>query len=169
MTGFERSHRLKWFLNHCKFSEISNKQQLLCFPGKGGCWGLQTCSWMRAVYAGFAFAFNQSEISPSSTTCVGVTSQPFAVIVDDVQAKDATVPLKIPPRQLIYYRHHPDIPFTLLSPWFYLFGHTRNDWGHVVAGDIKKKWNMPWFILNNMEGLGQQSVTGEIMRLSLHC
>lgn len=36
MTGFERSHHLEWFLNHCKFSEISNKQQLLCFPVKEG-------------------------------------------------------------------------------------------------------------------------------------
>lgn len=43
------------------------------------------------------YAFNQSEISPLSTTHVGCASQPFAVKVEELQAKHTTttVPMKI--------------------------------------------------------------------------
>lgn len=144
--GLRVLHHLKWFLNHCKFSEIPNKQQLrVCAScggvGKGRVLRAGASSWTRPASAGYVFAFNQSEISPSSTTRVGVASQPFVVIVDDVQAKNtaSAVPLKnFRTPCLSTTDHYPDIPFTLLSPSFYLFGHSKHNWGHVVTGDIKK-------------------------------
>lgn len=72
------------------------------------------------------YAFNQSEISPLSTTHVGCASQPFAVKVEELQAKHTTttVPMKIAHTHTLSAcllqnaDHHTSIPFTLLSRSF---------------------------------------------------
>ncbi len=145
--GLRALHHLKWFLNHCKFSEIPNKQQLrVCAScggvGEGRVLRTGTSSWTRPASAGYVFAFNQSEISPSSTTRVGVASQPFVVIVDDVQATKTQHPQflwKFPHTLLIYYRSSPRHTIHSSVSQFLSVGLNKHNWGHVVAGDIKKK------------------------------
>lgn len=118
---------------------------------------------MRPASAGYAFAFNQGEISPLSTTRVGVASQPFAAIVDDVQDTATAIPLKNSHTAAITESYH-----SLRSQFlFYLSGHNRHFWGHVVAGDIKKKKNLkyPGSLSIRFRPENKLSVTGEIMNL----
>lgn len=110
------------------------------------------------------YAFNQSEISPLSTTHVGCASQPFAVKVEELQAKHTTttVPMKIAHTHflLVYYRmqiitqaYHS--PFCL--PVFNLSGHNtkqQTQWSVCRGRGHRKMRNILWFTLCNINVLG---------------
>lgn len=73
------------------------------------------------------FACNQSEISPLSTTHVGVASQLFAVAVDDVQANGTAnaAPQKIPSHPVYLLQIIIQICHSRFC--FYLFGNGKHN------------------------------------------
>lgn len=118
---------------------------------------------MRPASAGYAFAFNQGEISPLSTTRVGVASQPFAAIVDDVQDTATAIPLKIP--TLL-----PSLSHTIHSApsfFFICLATTDTSEGMLWQGTSKKKKNLkyPGSLSIRFRPENKLSVTGEIMNL----
>lgn len=111
------------------------------------------------------YAFNQSEISPLSTTHVGCASQPFAVKVEELQAKHTTttVPMKIAHTHTFClsttecrssHKHtiHPSV-----SQFFNLSGHNtkqQTQWSVCRGRGHRKMWNILWFTLCNINVLG---------------